>query len=92
MGLLEQRFREEMAKSKNSAKMEEGVADVLYPTRFLPFDYANGYIVEVLLPNGQSYCYNNIGIVDGSANTLVLVKHLLLYKLQQISFVHFQMR
>lgn len=71
MGLLEQRFREEMAKSKNSTKMEEGVADVLYPTRFLPFDYANGYIVVVDLPNGQHYEYNNIGIVDGSANTFI---------------------
>lgn len=71
MSLLEKRFREVVSKSKNSAKNMEGVPDIQYPTRFLPFDYANGYIVNVELPNGEKFQYNSIGIVDGSMNTFI---------------------
>lgn len=65
-GLLSQRFREEVQKSKN-AKMSEAIADVMYPTGFPSFDYLNGYKVFVKKPNGEEYYYNAVGIMDGSS-------------------------
>jgi recA bacterial DNA recombination protein len=70
MGLLESRFREKMAKLKDP-KMDEGSFDVLYPTGFLPFDYANGYIVNGKTHDGREFFYNAIGIVDGSSNMVI---------------------
>lgn len=69
MGLLAERFRAEMAKSKDP-RMEEAIADVLYPTGFLPFDYLNGYKVHVKRP-GEDYFYNAVGIVDGSSTSII---------------------
>lgn len=69
--LLADRFRAAMAKSKN-AKMNEAVADVMYPTGFLPFDFLNGCKVHVQNQNsGQNYFYNSVGIVDGSSNMFI---------------------
>lgn len=69
--LLADRFRAAMAKSKNP-KMEEAVADVMYPTGFLPFDFLNGYRVHVQNSHtGEDYWYTNVGIVDGSSNMFI---------------------
>lgn len=70
MGLLASRFRAAMEKSKDP-KMAEAVADVMYPTGFLPFDFLNGYRVHVQVPNGQDYWYNSVGIVDGSSQMII---------------------
>jgi len=70
MGTLANRFREQVLKSKDP-RMEEGVFDVMYPTGFLPFDFLNGYRVHVTQPNGESYYYNSVGIVDGSSNMFI---------------------
>lgn len=69
MGLLADRFRAQMQKSKNP-KMEEATADVLYSTGFLPLDYLNGVRVKVNTPN-NSFTYDSIGLVDGSANSFI---------------------
>ena len=65
MGLLADRFRAQMAKTKDP-RMEEAVADVLYPTGFLPFDFLNGYRVHVKSET-EDFWYNSVGIVDGSS-------------------------
>ena len=70
MGFLADRFRAEMAKSKDP-RMEEAVADVLYPTGFLPFDFLNGYKARVRKPNGEEFFYNAVGIVDGSSLSII---------------------
>ena len=71
MGLLGDRFRAQMAKSKNP-KMEEAVADVSYPTGFLPFDFLNGYRVHVKNSKANTdYWYTSVGIVDGSSNMFI---------------------
>lgn len=69
MGLLASRFRAAMAKTKDP-RMEEAIADVTYPTGFLPFDFLNGYKVHVQ-GNGQDYWYNSVGIVDGSSQMII---------------------
>ena len=69
MGLLAERFRAQMAKTKDP-RMEEAVADVAYPTGFLPFDFLNGYKVHVQ-GKGEDYWYNSVGIIDGSSNQII---------------------
>lgn len=69
MGLLAERFRAQMAKTKDP-RMEEAVADVMYPTGFLPFDFLNGYKIHVK-SNTQDFWYSSVGIVDGSS-TMIL--------------------
>lgn len=69
MGLLADRFRAAMLKSKDP-RMAEAVADVLYPTGFLSFDFLNGYKVHVKTVN-EDYWYNAIGIVDGSSQMII---------------------
>ena len=68
MGLLADRFRAQMAKTKDP-RMEEANADVLYPTGFLPFDFLNGYRVHVK-SDTEDFWYNAVGIVDGSSVSL----------------------
>ncbi len=65
MGLLAERFRAQMAKTKDP-RMEEAVADVMYPTGFLPFDFLNGYKIHVK-SDTQDFWYSSVGIVDGSS-------------------------
>lgn len=69
MGLLAERFRAQMAKTKDP-RMEEAVADVMYPTGFLPFDFLNGYKIHVK-SDTQDFWYSSVGIVDGSS-TMIL--------------------
>lgn len=70
MGLLMQRFHDIMNQSKDP-RMKEATFDVMYPTGFLPFDYLNGYITTVNIPNGKKMAYNSIGIMDGSSNVII---------------------
>ena len=70
MSFLVDRFRAQMAKSKDP-RMEEAVADVLYPTGFLPFDFLNGYKARVKKSNGEEFFYNAVGIVDGSSLSII---------------------
>ena len=70
MGLLAERFRAQMAKTKDP-RMNEAVADVMYSTGFLPLDYLNGYKVHVKKPNGEEFWYNAVGQVDGSSTMLI---------------------
>lgn len=69
MGLLADRFRAQMAKTKDP-RMGEANADILYPTGFLPFDFLNGYRVHVK-SDTEDFWYNAVGIVDGSSVQLV---------------------
>jgi len=69
MGLLADRFRAQMAKSKDP-KMDEAVADVLYPTGFLNIDFLNGYKVHVQTKD-KDFFYNAVGMVDGSSTCLI---------------------
>lgn len=69
MGLLAERFRAQMAKTKDP-RMEEAVADVMYPTGFLPFDFLNGYKIHVK-SDTHDFWYSSVGIVDGSS-TMIL--------------------
>ena len=70
MGLLADRFRAQMAKTKDP-RMNEAEADVLYSTGFLPIDFLNGYKAHVKKPNGEEYWYNATGIVDGSSTNFI---------------------
>jgi RecA/RadA recombinase len=70
MSLLAERFRAQMAKTKDP-RMNEAVADVMYSTGFLPLDYLNGYKVHVKKPNGEEFWYNAVGQVDGSSTMLI---------------------
>ena len=65
MGLLADRFRAQMAKTKDP-RMGEANADILYPTGFLPFDFLNGYRVHVK-SDTENFWYSAVGIVDGSS-------------------------
>lgn len=69
MGLLADRFRAQMTKTKDP-RMGEANADILYPTGFLPFDFLNGYRVHVK-SDTEDFWYNAVGIVDGSSVQLV---------------------
>ncbi len=66
-------FRSNLNKDKkHDARMDEAVADVGYPTGFLGFDFMNGIVVHVNNPEKKmKYSYNSLGIVDGSANTII---------------------
>lgn len=70
MGLLAERFREQVKKSKDP-RMDEASFDVMYPTGFLPFDFLNGYKTYVKLPNGKEMVYNSIGVLDGSSTVII---------------------
>ena len=70
MGLLAQRFREEMRKSKDP-RMAEASGDVLYPTGFPHLDYLNGYKVHVHPKNGEPFTYNAVGLVDGTSIEII---------------------
>ena len=67
MSFLAERFREEVAKSKDYATKVEKEFAVGYPTGFLTFDFLNGTIVHVQDPTPEKcYSYYSIGISDGS--------------------------
>ena len=71
MSLLADAFREQTSKMKDYTMSMEHEFDIAYPTKFLTFDFLNGNIINVNLPDGTHSQYYSIGIVDGSINTFV---------------------
>ena len=66
MPLLSTAFREQAAKTKDIAQMQEMTYSVSYPTGYLNLDFANGYIQEI---NNQRRF--ELGISDGSINMFI---------------------
>lgn len=66
MSFLSTLFRQQAKQTKDITKINEMTYSVSYPTGFLNFDFANGYIQEV---NGQRRF--EIGLADGSLNMLI---------------------
>lgn len=67
MHCLSRLVRKELGKSKKGID-NEGSFNVSYPTGYLALDFLNGCVVKVL-NGGKSYY--SVGIVDGSAVTLI---------------------
>lgn len=59
-----------ISKSKLSGINNEAEFDVMYSTGFLSIDYLNGTRVYVRSEK-RNFCYNSVGIVDGSTNTFI---------------------
>ena len=70
MGLLAEKFRNNVSKSKDIRMSRESDSDVSYPTGFLAFDFLNGVVVHVQ-KDDMKFTYNSIGIVDGSMATVI---------------------
>jgi energy-coupling factor transporter ATP-binding protein EcfA2 len=66
MSLLVSDFRKTVSKSKDSRIKSEAEFGVGYPTGYLVFDFMNGAKVEVIKPDGATFTYNSIGVVDGT--------------------------
>lgn len=64
------KFRSIMAKKKDSRLSAEASFNVAYPTGFLGLDFLNGTVVHVK-GNGMDFKYNSVGLIDGSANTVI---------------------
>lgn len=62
-------YRARIAKNKN-LDSKEATFDVMYPTGQLMLDYVNGTEVHVDSPDIK-LDYESVGIVDGSANTII---------------------
>lgn len=69
MDLMSQ-FKASIAKVKTAGVNKSADFDVMYGTGFLSIDYLNGTVVHV---NSEERCftYNSVGIVDGSANSII---------------------
>lgn len=63
-------FRGKLSKVKTTGVNKSADFDVMYTTGFLSLDYLNGTVVHV---NGEdrNFTYNSVGIVDGSANSII---------------------
>lgn len=58
--------------TKKSGMFENTSTSVAYPTGFLPFDYANGYIIQTRDDDDKLISeYPNIGIIGGTFNTVI---------------------
>lgn len=66
---LVEQFRNDMVKLKDP-RMDEAVFDVAYSTGFLGLDFLNGIVVHVKSAT-QNFKYNSIGVLDGSATTVI---------------------
>lgn len=64
------KFRALMAKKKDARLTTEATFNVAYPTGFLGLDFLNGTVVHVQ-GNGMDFKYNSVGLIDGSANTVI---------------------
>lgn len=69
MDLMSQ-FRNKLSKVKTSGVAKSADFDVMYTTGFLSLDYLNGTVVHVK-GEDREFTYNSVGIVDGSANTII---------------------
>lgn len=67
MTMLATLFREKMRETKDYTKTSEMTFSVSYGTGLLPLDYALGYIQETT----DDICTYELGIADGSINTLI---------------------
>lgn len=67
---LMSQFRNKLSKIKTPGVNRSADFDVMYSTGFLSLDYLNGTVVHV---NGEdrNFTYNSVGIVDGSANSII---------------------
>jgi len=67
---LKSQFRSKLSKVKTTGVNRSADFDVMYTTGFLSLDYLNGTVVHV---NGEdrNFTYNSVGIVDGSANSII---------------------
>ena len=63
-------FREKVSKIKDAGINRSAEFDVQYSTGFLGLDYLNGTVVHVESED-RSFTYSSLGIVDGSANTII---------------------
>lgn len=69
MDLMSQ-FRNKLSKVKTTGVAKSADFDVMYTTGFLSLDYLNGTVVHVK-GEDREFTYNSVGIVDGSANTII---------------------
>ena len=67
---LMKNFRDKMNKIKDPNASKSADFDVMYSTGFLSIDYLNGTTVHVSSKD-RSFSYNSVGIVDGSANSII---------------------
>ena len=70
MSLLAAKFREMVAKNKDTRMSSEAEFDVQYPTGFLNFDFLNGSCVEVRSAE-RNLDYYSIGIADGGITMFI---------------------
>lgn len=63
-GILANKFREAMRKTKDPRMSDESQISVAYPTGFLNFDFMNGTVVQVNTED-RSFSYPSVGIQDG---------------------------
>lgn len=63
-------FREKVAKSKDNGMKIEAEASIGYSTGFASIDYLNGTVIYVKSKE-RNFKYNSVGILDGSATTVI---------------------
>lgn len=63
-------FQSRLSKSKDKSVLGDAEFDVMYSTGFLSLDYLNGTMVHVKSDTINT-SYRAIGLVDGSANTII---------------------
>ena len=68
--IMAAKFRAAMTKTKDPRLFSEASFNVGYPTGYLALDYLNGNIVHVK-GNGMDFKYHSVGLIDGSANTVI---------------------
>ena len=67
---LKSTFRSKLSKVKTIGVNRSADFDVMYTTGFLSLDYLNGTVVHVNSED-RNVTYNSVGIVDGSANSII---------------------
>lgn len=67
---LKSTFRSKLSKVKTIGVNRSADFDVMYTTGFLSLDYLNGTVVHVNSED-RNFTYNSVGIVDGSANSII---------------------
>lgn len=66
MSLLVNKFRAEVAKSKDYGMKAEAEMNISYPTGFITYDFRNGALVQGIDEKGVPCPYYSVGIQDGS--------------------------
>ena len=65
-GTLTERFRDKVSKLKDYKMKQEAQITVQYPTGFLNFDFMNGTIINIRMPDNTYKQQYSVGIADGS--------------------------